>query len=162
MRREIIGIVPEKLRKVRRFEKVTELPVLDESVSLEELYGIKKKDVELVRVKTESGKWLEKFKSPGKVLVQIDFPEFTCRCPRTSQPDFANIKLIYVPKDWCVELKAYKYYLNSFRDEGHFHEQVMVLMEKDLRKALEPVSLYMRGEFNRRGGTEPIIEVGDS
>jgi 7-cyano-7-deazaguanine reductase len=129
--------------------------------TLEELYGITKKEVELKRVRTLSGKYLEIFKSPGNVLVSIDFPEFTCLCPKTSHPDFANIKLIYIPDDWCVELKAYKYYLNSFRNEGHFHEQVIVLIERDLRDALTPVRLFVQGRFNVRGGTEPVIECGD-
>ena len=129
--------------------------------SLESLYGLKQNPVELKRVKTLSGKYLDMFKSPGKVLVKFPFPEFTCLCPKTSQPDFAEITLIYVPDKWCCELKSLKYYLNSFRNEGHFHEQVMILMERDLRTAIEPVKLFLRGKFNRRGGIEPEVEVGD-
>ena len=68
--------------------------------ALEELYGLYKKEVGLERRQTESGKYLEIFKSPGKILVTIEFPEFTCRCPRTSQPDFANITLKYIPLEY--------------------------------------------------------------
>lgn len=129
--------------------------------ALEELYGLYKKEVGLERRQTESGKWLEIFKSPGKILVTIEFPEFTCKCPRTSQPDFANITLKYIPLEWCVELKSWKYYLNSFRDEGHFHEEVVYMIEKDVRGVLEPVRLTIIGDFNIRGGTHPIIGAGD-
>jgi len=60
-----------------------------------------------------------------------------------------------------VELKALKYYLNSFRKEGHFHEQVTNLIYKDLEAILEPCTLYVEGQFNVRGGTYPIIKVGE-
>jgi len=144
-----------KLEKALGFEK------LHKEESLESLYGLKKKDVELVRVQTKSGKWLELFKSPGNIIVDIDFPEFTCRCPRTGQPDFANINIKYLPGEWCVELKSLKYYLNSFRDEGHFHEAVTYTIEQDLRSILEPVKLRVEGEFNTRGGMQPTITAGD-
>lgn len=129
--------------------------------TLEELYGLEKRKVDLKRVQTKSGKWLELFKSPGRVIVEIDFPEFTCKCPKTSQPDFANINLTYIPKDWCLELKSWKYYLNSFRDEGHFHEEVTIIIEQDLRQALDPVKLSVEAEFNIRGGTQPVVTAGD-
>ena len=129
--------------------------------TLEELYGLYKKEVGLERRQTISGKYLEAFKTPGKILVTIEFPEFTCRCPRTGHPDFANITLKYIPKDWCVELKSLKYYYNSFRDEGRFHEEVIHLMEKDIRQVLEPTKLVVIGDFNVRGGTHPIISAGD-
>jgi len=129
--------------------------------TLEELYGLGRKEVELKRVQTVSGRWLELFKSPGNIKVEIEFPEFTCKCPRTSQPDFAMITLKYIPGEWCVELKSLKYFLNSFRDEGHFHEEVCVIIEGDLREALKPEKLSIIGEFNVRGGTYPKVIVGD-
>lgn len=130
--------------------------------TLEELYDIHRKEVDLRRIQTGSGKYLEVFPTPGKVIVTIEFPEFTCLCPRTSHPDFANITLKYIPREWCVELKSWKYYLNSFRNEGHFHEQVIYLIEQDLRVALDPVRLTVIGDFNVRGGTHPTIGAGDS
>jgi len=129
--------------------------------NLEELYGIYKKEVGLERRQTISGKWLEVFPSPGKILVTIDFPEFTCKCPRTGYPDFATITLKYIPKGRCVELKSWKYYLNSFRDEGHFHEEVVHLIERDVRGVLDPMRLTIIGDFNVRGGTHPVIGAGD-
>ena len=131
--------------------------------SLEELYGITKKDVKLTRVKTKSGKWLEYFKNPsGEELlrVEIEFPEFTCLCPRTGHPDFANITLKYVPDKRCVELKALKYFYNSFRDEGHFHEQVISTIYTDLEEVLKPAYLMVVGDFAVRGGTYPRVTRG--
>ena len=129
--------------------------------TLEELYNLEKREVDLTRVRTGSGRNVEVFTSPGNILVDVEFPEFTCLCPRTSQPDFALIRMTYVPRDLCIELKSLKYYLNSFRNEGHFHEEVIFLIEKDLRKVLKPLKLRVVGEFNRRGGIEPVVEAGD-
>lgn len=129
--------------------------------SLEKLYNLERHEVNLKRVQTVSGRWLEIFPTPGQVLITIEFPEFTCRCPRTSQPDFAHITIKYIPKDWCIELKSWKYYLNSFRDEGHFHEEVVSLIERDVRQAIEPIRLTIIGDFNVRGGTHPTIGAGD-
>src|SRR5579864_4341978 len=56
--------------------------------------------------------------------IDLSYPEFTCKCPRTGYPDFATIALTYVPGDWIVELKSFKLYLNRFRDEYVFHEAV--------------------------------------
>lgn len=143
--------------------------------TLEELYGITSKKLDLIRVQTKSGKWLEVFKSPYKAWgddkflertnrykVEIEFPEFTCLCPKTSHPDFATMTLRYIPNKLCVELKALKYYLNSFRNEGHFHEQVTNDIYTDLDEALKPVKLQVVGRFNVRGGTYPVITVGES
>lgn len=130
--------------------------------TLEELYGIAKHEVKLERVETISGRWLERFPTPGQVLVSIEFPEFTCRCPRTSQPDFATLTIKYIPGPYCLELKSWKYYLNSFRDEGHFHEEVVSLIERDVRMVLQPRKLIIMGDFNVRGGTHPTIYSGDT
>ena len=129
--------------------------------SLESLYGLEKHKVELRRVQTKSGKWLEMFRSPGSCIIDIDFPEFTSLCPKTSQPDFAIVSVKYIPKDWCVELKSWKYYLNSFRNEGHFYEEVTRIIYEDLKEALEPVKMRITADFNTRGGTSAIIEAGD-
>ena len=134
---------------------------MSEEQTLEELYNLKKQEVGLKRVKTPSGKYLEIFPSPGPILVNIEFPEFTCKCPRSGNPDFAIITLKYIPNNWCVELKSLKYYYNSFRDEGHFHEKVVKLIETDLREVIIPRKLTIIGEFNVRGGTSPTIFAGD-
>ena len=127
--------------------------------SLEDLYGLEKHEVKLRRARTPSRKYLELFKNPGEISIRIDFPEFTCRCPKTSQPDFATLSIGYRPSSWCVELKSLKYYFNSFRDEGHFHEEVTWLIARDLVRVLKPREFELLAEFNVRGGTYPTIRV---
>ncbi len=134
--------------------------------SLEECYNLIKHEVQLKRVTTRSGKVLEVFEKPSHnrdFMVKVTFPEFTCLCPKTSQPDFATIYLFYCPKDVCVELKALKYYLNSFRNEGHFHEELTNIIFTDLAYilGLEEEDLLVVSEFNVRGGTYPSVFVGN-
>jgi len=98
---------------------------------------------------------LETFESPrpGRdFLIAIDCPEFTCVCPKTGQPDFATIKLRYVPDRKCVELKSLKLYLGSFRAVGTFHEAVTQQIQDDLVAAVAPKWLRVEGDFNVRGG----------
>jgi len=82
----------------------------------------------------------------------MEIPEFTCLCPMTGQPDFATLVLDYVPDRTCVELKALKLYVWSFRDEGHFHEAVTNRMLDDLVKAIRPRFMRLEARFNVRGG----------
>jgi len=108
-------------------------------------------------------KYLETFPNPNPERdyhVRIDSPEFTCLCPKTGQPDFAEIKLDYVPDQLCVELKSLKLYYWSFRDEGHFHEQVTNMIANDLIGLLDPRHLRIEAVFNVRGGiyTSVIVE----
>jgi len=87
-------------------------------------------------------------------------PEFTCLCPKTGQPDFAELHLEYVPDRLCVELKALKNYIWSFRDEGAFHEAVTNRILDDLVEATQPRFMRLRSDFKVRGGiyTEVIAE----
>lgn len=98
---------------------------------------------------------------PGRdYTIRMDMPEFTCLCPRTGQPDFAQLRLEYVPAELCVELKSLKLYLWSFRDEGAFHEAVTNRIADDLVAALAPRFLRLSARFNVRGGiyTEIVAE----
>jgi 7-cyano-7-deazaguanine reductase len=79
-------------------------------------------------------------------------PEFTCLCPRTGQPDFATLKLAYVPDQRCVELKSLKLYIWSFRDRGAFHEALTNEIADLLAAELEPRFLRLEGRFKVRGG----------
>jgi len=92
--------------------------------------------------------------------IRIDMPEFTCLCPMTGQPDFATLQLQYIPDQLCVELKALKLYIWSFRDEGAFHEAVTNQMLEDLVAAVKPRFMRLTGKFNVRGGiyTDVIVE----
>jgi len=103
----------------------------------------------------QPSKDLETFPNPrpGRdYTIRITIPEFSCLCPKTGQPDFAELVLEYVPEDLCVELKALKLYIWSFRDEGHFHEDVTNRILDDLVKATNPRFMRLSGEFNVRGG----------
>jgi 7-cyano-7-deazaguanine reductase len=84
--------------------------------------------------------------------IHIETPEFTCLCPKTGQPDFATIKIDYIPDLKCVELKSYKLYIWSYRDQGAFHEVVTNQILDDLVAATDPKFMRVTGIFNVRGG----------
>jgi 7-cyano-7-deazaguanine reductase len=90
-------------------------------------------------------------------LVQFNCPEFTSLCPVTGQPDFARIKISYIPDKRCLESKSLKLYLGSFRNHGMFHEEVANRILEDIVAAVEPRWALVRGLMNRRGGIS--IEV---
>ena len=91
--------------------------------------------------------------------ISFDAPEFTCLCPMTGQPDFATIRIQYVPDQRCVELKSLKLYLWSFRDEGTFHEAVTNRIADDLITALAPRRMTVEGDFYVRGGIKTVVRV---
>lgn len=110
----------------------------------------------------EKTKILETFENPNKerpYTIEHIAPEFTSLCPKTGQPDFATINLEYIPNELCVELKSYKLYLNSYRNEGMFFEAVTNKILDDLVEVLEPSYLKINAEFNVRGGISSIVEV---
>jgi len=89
--------------------------------------------------------------------VNITCPEFTAVCPRTGQPDFATIRITYVPDQKIVELKSLKLYMFSYRDQGIFHEHVTNKILDDLVAALSPRSMTVEGDFKIRGGIHTVI-----
>lgn len=91
-------------------------------------------------------------KGPGVGAVNIRSPEFTSLCPLTGQPDFATIVVDYIPNKWCVESKAWKLYLGSYRQFGEFHESCVRRIANDLIELLDPYMLRVVGEFMPRGG----------
>lgn len=103
---------------------------------------------------------LERFENRTKVrkyTVEFTCPEFTCVCPRSGFPDFATIKIKYVPDQWCVELKSLKLYINKFRDSKIFHEDVTNLILDDLVQLLDPWEIEVVGDFNVRGNIHTLI-----
>lgn len=92
-------------------------------------------------------------------VVEHIAPEFTSVCPKTGHPDFATIVLSYIPDKLCVELKSYKYYLHSFRNDGIFFESVTNKILDDLVQVTEPRWMKVTAEFNIRGGISSVIEV---
>jgi 7-cyano-7-deazaguanine reductase len=98
---------------------------------------------------------LETFANPAAerdYTIRMTMPEFTCLCPKTGQPDFATLKLEYVPDRLCVELKSLKLYIWSFRDRGAFHEAVTNEILGHLVEKTEPRFMRVLAEFNVRGG----------
>ncbi len=91
--------------------------------------------------------------------VKISIPEFTCVCPRTGQPDYATIEIIYVPNQLIVELKSLKLYIQKFRNLGIFHENVTNKILDDFRIACKPRKIEVVGRFNPRGGISTIVEA---
>ena len=90
----------------------------------------------------------------------MECPEFTCLCPKTGQPDFAELEIRYVPPDkMCIELKSLKLYLWSFRNEGVFHEKVINNILDDLVKVSSPRWMEVIGVFNVRGGIRTTISA---
>lgn len=86
------------------------------------------------------------------LAIRIDVPEFSCLCPITAQPDWARIVIRYQPEEWCVESKALKLYLGSFRNAGVFHEGVVTRICNELVALLSPHWLVVEGRFTPRGG----------
>jgi 7-cyano-7-deazaguanine reductase len=98
---------------------------------------------------------LQTFANPAPerdYTIRMTLPEFTCLCPKTGQPDFATLKLEYVPDERCVELKSLKLYIWSFRDRGAFHEAVTNEILRELVGVTGPRFLRLSAEFNVRGG----------
>lgn len=91
--------------------------------------------------------------------IDISFPEFTCLCPRSGYPDFATIKISYIPNEKIVELKALKLYLNSFRNVHIGHEDSTNVIFNELRKKLRPRYLEVVGDFNPRGNVKTVVRV---
>jgi 7-cyano-7-deazaguanine reductase len=110
----------------------------------------------------QPSKVLETFPNPRPERdyeINMECPEFTCVCPRTGQPDFATIRIRYVPAQLCVELKSLKLYLWSYRNEGAFHEAVTNRILDDLVQALQPKSMTVVGDFNVRGGIHTTVSA---
>ncbi len=111
---------------------------------------------------TQPSKNLDTFPNPHPdrdYIIEIECPEFTCLCPKTGQPDFASLTLEYAPDRLCVELKSLKLYIWSYRNEGHFHEDVTNRILNDLVAVMHPRYLRLRAKFNVRGGLYTTIEV---
>ena len=115
----------------------------------------------LLGERARPGKKLEAFpnRAPDRYyLVTLETDEFTCLCPKTGQPDFATIRVDYVPDQKVVESKSFKLYLWSYRNEGAFHEHVVNRILDDLVKILDPHWIMVKGEFNIRGGIGITVE----
>src|SRR5713226_101642 len=109
---------------------------------------------------SKPSKDLQSFPNPNRERdyeIAFEAPEFTCLCPMTGQPDFATIRIRYVPDELCVELKSLKLYLWSFREEGAFHEDIINRILDALVAACHPRSMTVVGDFNVRGGIHTVV-----
>jgi 7-cyano-7-deazaguanine reductase len=119
--------------------------------------------IALSRETAQASKMMLSFANPHPerdYTIRIETHEFTCICPVTGHPDFASLKLEYIPDQNCVELKSYKLYLWSYRDQGAYHEAVTNLILNDLVQLLDPRFMRLTAKFNVRGGvyTDVIAE----
>lgn len=94
-----------------------------------------------------------------RYTVEFTCPEFTCVCPASGFPDFATIFIKYVPREWCVELKSLKLYINQFRDRGIFHEDVANVILDDLVALLDPWEMEVVGDFSVRGNIKTVVRA---
>ena len=100
------------------------------------------------------------FQYPGTdTTIEVSIPEFTCICPFSDFPDFATIRLEYVPHERCVELKSLKLYINSFRNVKIFHEHVINIILDDFVAACDPLSVDIVGDFHVRGNIKTVVKA---
>lgn len=100
------------------------------------------------------------YEFPGsEIRIRFEIPEFTAICPFSDFPDFATIRLEYVPNQRCVELKSLKLYINSFRQVKIFHEHVINVILEDFVRACDPLSVEIEGDFNVRGNIKTTVRA---
>lgn len=98
------------------------------------------------------------YEFPGKkIWIDFEIPEFTAICPFSDFPDFATIRLRYMPNERCVELKSLKLFINSFREIKIFHEHVINLIRDEFVSACDPLKLKITGDFNVRGNIKTVV-----
>ena len=94
-----------------------------------------------------------------EIKINFEIPEFTAICPFSDFPDFATIRLEYVPKELCVELKSLKLYINSFRNVKIFHEHVINVILEDFVRACDPLKVEIEGDFHVRGNIKTTVKA---
>ena len=108
-------------------------------------------------IQSEENYWPNEHKK--NYTIDIELPEFMCKCPRSGYPDFANIKLSYVPNDKVIELKALKLYINSFMNRHISHENSANEIFDALKDGLNPKRIKIIADFNPRGNVHTIITI---
>lgn len=94
-----------------------------------------------------------------EISINFEIPEFTAICPFSDFPDFALIRLSYVPNERCIELKSLKLYINSFRQVKIFHEHVINVILEDFIAACDPLSVELEGDFHIRGNIKTVVKA---
>ena len=97
---------------------------------------------------------------PGReIKINFEIPEFTAICPFSDFPDFATIRIEYIPNERCIELKSLKLYINSFRNVKIFHEHVINVILEDFVAACDPLRIEIEGDFHVRGNVKTIVRA---
>ena len=100
------------------------------------------------------------YEYPGsEIWIDFEIPEFTAICPFSDFPDFAIIRLRYVPNRRCIELKSLKMYINSFRNIKVFHEHVINIILNDFVEACDPLKVEIEGDFHVRGNIKTVVRA---
>ena len=100
------------------------------------------------------------YEFPGReIRINFEMTEFTAICPFSDFPDFATIRIEYVPHERCVELKSLKFYINSFRSVKVFHEHVINIILEDFVAACDPLSVEIEGDFHVRGNIKTVVKA---
>lgn len=100
------------------------------------------------------------YEFPGnEIRINFEIPEFTAICPFSDFPDFATIRIEYVPNERCIELKSLKLYINSFRNVKIFHEHVINIILEDFVAACDPLSVEIVGDFHVRGNIKTVVKA---
>ena len=118
-------------------------------------YG--EKEIKEFDINSKENYWANEHKK--NYTISIELPEFMCLCPRSGYPDFATLKLSYVPKNKVIELKALKLYINSFMYRHVSHENSANEIFDTLYKKLKPKSMKLIADFNPRGNVHTVIEI---
>lgn len=100
------------------------------------------------------------YEFPGReITIDFEIPEFTAICPFSDFPDFATLRLKYVPNERCIELKSLKMYINSFRNVKIFHEHVINVILEDFVRACDPLNVELEGDFHVRGNIKTVVRA---
>src|SRR5437763_5039071 len=100
------------------------------------------------------------YEFPGsEIKINFEMPEYTCICPFSDFPDFATIRIEYVPNQRCIELKRLKLYINSFREVKIFHEPAINVILEDFVKACDSLRVDIEGDFNVRGNIKTTVRA---
>jgi 7-cyano-7-deazaguanine reductase len=130
--------------------------MLDDGINIQglDINPTPRSEMDLVRLDTFA------YEFPGKqIWVEFEMPEFTAICPFSDFPDFAIIRLKYVPNLRCIELKSLKLYINGFREVKVFHEHVINIILEDFVKACDPLKVEIEGDFHVRGNIKTIVRA---
>lgn len=118
-------------------------------VDAKKLRAFLKKEAPLVTFKFHS-------LAPGEQWISISTPELTCICPFSDFPDFGRVEIQYVPRDRCIELKSFKFYINAFRDVKIFHEAITEVIFADFLEAVKPKKARIEVDMNVRGNVKTV------